>query len=98
MFFIVLDLRLTKVGVQRYSFFYARTLHLPGFSGAVCKSGKENGLPHSFYITVSPTRLVIVSVLQLYAQTPVSTVCFIVKQNWFAKKWNAETQRRGEII
>ena len=59
-FFIVLDLRLTKVGVQRYSFFYARTLHLPGFSGAVCKSGKENGLPHSFYITVSPTRLVIV--------------------------------------
>ena len=24
-FFIVLDLRLTKVGVQRYSFFYART-------------------------------------------------------------------------
>ena len=25
-FFIVLDLRLTKVGVQRYSFFYAHTL------------------------------------------------------------------------
>ncbi|MCE9108468.1 hypothetical protein, partial [Bacteroides pyogenes] len=25
-FFIVLDLRLTKVGVQRYSFFYACTL------------------------------------------------------------------------
>ncbi len=25
-FFIVLDLRLTKVGVQRYSFFYALTL------------------------------------------------------------------------
>ncbi|ADY36920.1 hypothetical protein Bacsa_2372 [Phocaeicola salanitronis DSM 18170] len=25
-FFIVLDLRLTKVGVQRYSFFYVRTL------------------------------------------------------------------------
>ena len=24
-FFIVLDLRLTKVGVQRYSFFYAHT-------------------------------------------------------------------------
>ena len=24
-FFIVLDLRLTKVGVQRYSFFYALT-------------------------------------------------------------------------
>ena len=24
-FFIVLDLRLTKVGVQRYSFFYVRT-------------------------------------------------------------------------
>ena len=27
-FFIVLDLRLTKVGVQRYSFFYARTLRM----------------------------------------------------------------------
>ena len=28
-FFIVLDLRLTKVGVQRYSFFYARTEAFP---------------------------------------------------------------------
>ena len=27
-FFIVLDLRLTKVRVQRYSFFYARTLRM----------------------------------------------------------------------
>ena len=26
-FFIVLDLRLTKVGVQRYSFFYAHVFH-----------------------------------------------------------------------
>ena len=30
-FFIVLDLRLTKVGVQRYSFFYARTFQHPCF-------------------------------------------------------------------
>ena len=29
-FFIVLDLRLTKVGVQRYSFFYARKSDIPG--------------------------------------------------------------------
>ena len=27
-FFIVLDLRLTKVGVQRYSFFYAHTFRI----------------------------------------------------------------------
>jgi hypothetical protein len=32
-FFIVLDLRLTKVGVQRYSFFYVRTLRLFPFLG-----------------------------------------------------------------
>ena len=30
-FFIVLDLRLTKVGVQRYSFFYVRTLGSTGY-------------------------------------------------------------------
>ena len=30
-FFIVLDLRLTKVGVQRYSFFYARMFRFPLF-------------------------------------------------------------------
>ena len=28
-FFIVLDLRLTKVGVQRYSFFYANKQYTP---------------------------------------------------------------------
>ena len=31
-FFIVLDLRLTKVGVQRYSFFYVRTFRMSRFS------------------------------------------------------------------
>ena len=36
-FFIVLDLRLTKVGVQRYSFFYARTSRM-NLGGEVMKS------------------------------------------------------------
>ena len=39
-FFIVLDLRLTKVGVQRYSFFYVRTSAL----------GEKN---HLVYVIVS---------------------------------------------
>ncbi|KAA5426157.1 hypothetical protein F2Y70_10920, partial [Bacteroides cellulosilyticus] len=31
MFFIVLDLRLTKVGVQRYSFFYVHTFGISSY-------------------------------------------------------------------
>ena len=40
-FFIVLDLRLTKVGVQRYSFFYARTSRM-NLGGEVMKGQRNN--------------------------------------------------------
>ena len=45
-FFIVLDLRLTKVGVQRYSFFYAHTFtssSQPAFTSLFLRSGIHSG-------------------------------------------------------
>ena len=47
-FFIVLDLRLTKVGVQRYSFFYAHTFtssSQPAFTPLFLRSGIHSGFP-----------------------------------------------------
>ena len=47
-FFIVLDLRLTKVGVQRYSFFYAHTFtssSQPAFTSLFLRSGIHSGFP-----------------------------------------------------
>ena len=35
-FFIVLDLRLTKVGVQRYSFFYVHTFGISSQKAFLC--------------------------------------------------------------
>ena len=51
-FFIVLDLRLTKVGVQRYSFFYAHT-YRPGSPIKFSHKMQGNFLyPFSFWLSL----------------------------------------------
>ena len=44
-FFIVLDLRLTKVGVQRYSFFFALSVHFFFFTGKRKNGTQKEKLP-----------------------------------------------------
>ena len=61
-FFIVLDLRLTKVGVQRYSFFYANKQYTPPtnvFTTPFISSSKSKALIRFTGMSASTTSALI---------------------------------------